>query len=533
MSLYVGTISDDEFPLLLHATKKDCNNFAAGLGEWESVRNLQYDPASGLLSGEIDHFSVVAAARRPVPVASFSTQKQVRMGGGCPNECSGHGHCRAEAKCNCFTGFAGFDCSVRQCPYGDAWGIDAPVTRQQVECSGRGSCNRNDGICHCYGGYAGDACQRTTCPNDCSGHGKCRYVSELDLAAAAGYNAWDAHRIQVCKCDSGYLGADCAERECPRGDDPQTVCDEQDTMVNRITVSFATTAGTIMGNALSLRMSSLVGYGTVVTSAVSNIITGANAATATALANAFEFLPNFLVNDVTVALDASTADSASYLVTFVESSGHQTGSRPTLSCPQDDTSLVGCPFAGCRPRYDQLVKLSSSSSMGTVAGINLVMSPSSWLVRSTDATLAGTGATFDVHVRVWIRIDTLGTRQLISIAHQSETTVGGVAVNNALVAPTEPEKWTLLGPVGSSQSQHVATDYGLLVSLNPSDPVVTIVDGTATFDWYWSLPECQVTVEREAGIKYENHECSGRGSCDRKTGLCQCFAGYEGGNCGY
>lgn len=130
VSLYVGTISDDEFPLLLHATKKDCNNFAAGLGEWESVRNLQYDPASGLLSGEIDHFSVVAAARRPVPVASFSTQKPIRMGGGCPNECSGHGHCRAESKCVCFTGFAGFDCSVRQCPYGDAWGIDAPVTRQ-------------------------------------------------------------------------------------------------------------------------------------------------------------------------------------------------------------------------------------------------------------------------------------------------------------------------------------------------------------------------------------------------------------------
>jgi hypothetical protein len=134
--------------------------------------------------------------------------------------------------------------------------------------------------------------------------------------------------------------------------------------------------------------------------------------------------------------------------------------------------------------------------MGTVAGINLVMSSLSWLVRSSDATHAGTGATFDVHVRVWIRIETLGTRQLISIAHQSETTVGGVAVNNALVAPTDPELWTLLGPVGSSQSQHLATEYGLLVSLLPSNPAVTIVDGTATFDWYWSLPSCQVTVER-------------------------------------
>jgi hypothetical protein len=195
ISMYVGSISDDEFPLLLHAAKKDCNNFAAGLADWEPVRNLVYDPATGLLSGEIDHFSVVAAARRPVPVATFSSSKQVKMGGGCPNECSGHGHCHAEAKCVCFTGFAGFDCSVRQCPYGDAWGIDAPVTRQQVECSGRGSCNRNDGLCQCFQGYAGDACQRTTCPNDCSGHGKCRFVSEFDGPNAAGYNDWDAYRI--------------------------------------------------------------------------------------------------------------------------------------------------------------------------------------------------------------------------------------------------------------------------------------------------------------------------------------------------
>jgi len=96
-------------------------------------------------------------------------------------------------------------------------------------------------------------------------------------------------------------------------------------MVNRVTISFATTAGTIAGNSLSVRMSSLVGYGTMVTSVVSNIITGANAATATDLANALESLPNFLVDDVAVSLDSSTADSAIYLVTFVESSGHHTG----------------------------------------------------------------------------------------------------------------------------------------------------------------------------------------------------------------
>jgi hypothetical protein len=138
--------------------------------------------------------------------------------------------------------------------------------------------------------------------------------------------------------------------------------------------------------------------------------------------------------------------------------------------------------------------------MGTVEGVDLVKSSKSWLVRSLDATHAGTGATYDAHVRVWVRVETIGGRQLISLAHQSETTVGGVSVNNALVAPTEPEAWTLLGPVGSVAAYDLETDLGLLVSLVPSNPVVANVDGTATFDWYWSLPSCSVEVTRAAGV---------------------------------
>jgi len=36
------------------------------------------------------------------------------------------------------------------------------------------------------------------------------------------YNEWDAEKIQVCKCDLGYKGSDCSQREVPKGDDPLT-----------------------------------------------------------------------------------------------------------------------------------------------------------------------------------------------------------------------------------------------------------------------------------------------------------------------
>jgi hypothetical protein len=117
-------------------------------------------------------------------------------------------------------------------------------------------------------------------------------------------------------CDAGYSGPDCNGRECPRGDDPQTVCDEQDEQVQRITIGFLTTAGTIEGNSLSLRVGSRVGYGSLVTNVVTNVITGTNAGTLESIERALESLPNFAVGSVTATLDASTAHQASYLVTF-------------------------------------------------------------------------------------------------------------------------------------------------------------------------------------------------------------------------
>ena len=37
----------------------------------------------------------------------------------CPNSCSGHGACTGVARCACFAGWGGGDCSERACPFGN------------------------------------------------------------------------------------------------------------------------------------------------------------------------------------------------------------------------------------------------------------------------------------------------------------------------------------------------------------------------------------------------------------------------------
>jgi len=187
----------------------------------------------------------------------------------CPNECSGNGICGAAAKCSCNQNWQGADCSQRTCPFTLAWADTADGTNQAhyyAECGNKGTCDRKSGECKCFDGYEGKGCRRSTCPESCSGHGTCEYIEELgsdfadrrngpgnkmqdtscfaqgDCSADSAvetsnvvsrtastdkhsgylYQLWDAGKIQGCKCDLGYEGADCAMREVPRGDDPLT-----------------------------------------------------------------------------------------------------------------------------------------------------------------------------------------------------------------------------------------------------------------------------------------------------------------------
>mmetsp|Transcript_21802 Transcript_21802/g.62517 ORF Transcript_21802/g.62517 Transcript_21802/m.62517 type:complete len:210 (-) Transcript_21802:4-633(-) len=147
----------------------------------------------------------------------------------CPNDCSKSGSCGLNDKCECHSNslgepaFTGHDCSLRTCPKGTAWAGDIVGTNDahpRMECSNKGICDRGSGECKCFEGYDGMACERTLCPNECSNRGICMTQKALAEAAGTTYETpWDATKHVGCKCDLGYRGPDCSQKECPSGED--------------------------------------------------------------------------------------------------------------------------------------------------------------------------------------------------------------------------------------------------------------------------------------------------------------------------
>lgn len=209
----------------LHASLKDATRPALGYQQPKPCEQIEIAKGGACVCFHSSN-SIIIPALSVLPQADFLPERYYKSGGGCPEQCSGNGNCRAHGKCACFAGWGGYACSERLCPFADAWSHeDVPrIGRRPLECAGLGVCRRDSGECECPEGVEGPACERMVCPNGCSGRGVCRYISELP--AVSGYSEWDAKRIQACVCDGGYFGPDCSLRLCARGDDPQTRCDE-------------------------------------------------------------------------------------------------------------------------------------------------------------------------------------------------------------------------------------------------------------------------------------------------------------------
>lgn len=104
----------------------------------------------------------------------------------CPNECSYHGRCRSNGKCDCDDGWSEVDCSLQICPTGQS----------STACAGHGTCGK-DFMCRCVGRWSGPACSDLSCSDKCHEHGHC-------------ING-------TCVCERGYGGDNCDILTCPLG----------------------------------------------------------------------------------------------------------------------------------------------------------------------------------------------------------------------------------------------------------------------------------------------------------------------------
>lgn len=296
----------------------------------------------------------------------------------------------------CDEGYAGVGCKQRLCPEtvaftsgtdgftpsksnGVSYTSDAGVSTSATfnnqhsyrQCGGRGTCDFETGICQCFPGFTGVGCRRTTCPNSCSGHGVCMNDDIANYhAASAGNgnlpagdidintwgNLWSADKFQGCKCDGGWGGNDCSLRQCPRGDDPETQCaDEQGNDIQYLT---CTSMKAMTEQFFNLRFTDLLGnrYNTraIVIHPHSATPTDSNAATVSppymkaashSIQTALESLPNFAIPQVEVTTQNEQAQfSSEQTCTTVQFNCVKKGKgkKATTTCEerQDCTSKV-------------------------------------------------------------------------------------------------------------------------------------------------------------------------------------------------
>ena len=124
----------------------------------------------------------------------------------CPSSCSGNGVC-ANGTCACLIGWQGSDCSRLSCP---------------DDCSQHGICQA-DATCLCDPGWGGAGCQTPLCPNGCSGKGACTnngtcicYIGFEgdDCSILADCNKRGTRECGFCACEAGYFGDLCQYDKC-------------------------------------------------------------------------------------------------------------------------------------------------------------------------------------------------------------------------------------------------------------------------------------------------------------------------------
>jgi len=439
----------------------------------------------------------------------------------CPNQCSGHGNCGSFDKCDCWPNWQGADCSLRTCAYGNAWAVDhAHDAHYYAECSNKGLCDRSTGLCECFDGYTGRACTRSVCPNDCSGHGKCRLVRDLNAVSsndANAYTGWDADMIQTCICDGGFQGADCSERKCQTGDDLLTSCAPDPTNeVQRLVLNWGNNETNVdtINDELALVFTDNLGN-TFKTRKIEGITSPNGAAN---IKSALEGLPNFAIPSVSVtrevmdnweagARNGNNNTVIAYQITFtgIRNSGNQS----LLSCE----STLGCTNPGCQPMYRQARRERTTLAQGATVGSVMIHNDS--VIVSNFHNERFQDGTIEVMVY----------ENATDAVHGEPYNQFSVRTSFPEYAGVNPDIFVNYGFIPNDFSK-VEISNGVYIAFESR----TAQRGLYTFEY--RVPKCEVESYTPAATHAENIECGGRGVCDRSTGTCDCFEGWYGNSCG-
>lgn len=127
------------------------------------------------------------------------------------------------------------------------------------------------------------------------------------------------------------------------------------------------------------------------------------------------------------------------------------------------------------------------SVRGSLRGIDLRRIESIWLSRHENESMWASRRTFDVHVRIWVKLEKQTSQSELFLRGAAIVAQRGVDASHKIAPP----EWSRI----DSSIDSFYVDYGLGVMIERK-PLREQVAGLAVYDWYWSLPSCTSHIVR-------------------------------------
>ena len=313
------------------------------------------------------------------------------------------------------------------------------------------------------------------------------------------------------------------------------------------------------------------------TTRIPDVFSQAYADAAGSVESALRALPNvkaaFLSLSTTCAASATTtAASVSFDITFEVP---RMGGRQNLI--QCDPLPLGCTSPGCSPMYKQLNNWMAPGWAATWVGQSwtgawnggsggvvylldnspgTLPSDSPWDSAAQFATVFPSVTNDDNYPFIapdsvldnsgWGPYDQAGVQLVITKSPSDALAVYSVYWDVGVTgvfpgSPLIPPQFIPFSDMLETGMSHVFIGYGMYVNLNVGTRAAPVGNAglnhgtlpqSLTLVFYVATARCASSEVVKCDDELEHVECSGRGWCNRRLGMCNCAEGYAGDNCG-